>query len=497
MSAKTSVTIVPESHFLEGMQNNDLFLKLLNHKQIAMALTDDHGNVILSNNLFLKKVLQSPNRPDFKLIIKKSESDHLLSDDEQIVRFNNGEKTIELAFLKLIDKVEGAGYIWFVSENSDSSVDQKMIAMRSVYESLLNTSFQLLFRTSLEGEIIFGNKVFLEVFNLDKTEKNRENYIEELFEVPEQFKIFQQRVIQEKKLENEVVFFKRHDGKRLTGRVNCHLNNDESGMLIMNWAMLDISIQTESEEVLQSKNDELAKVNTQMEKFLYSTSHDLRSPITSILGLVNLVRMESKEAVVLDYVSKIESSTQKLDKIIRDIMSFSRATYKRTSTDKVNFEILAWKAFNAYRHDPNSKKIHFEVKTTATEPFYSDSEKLDIIFENIVRNAIQFYDPNKSRPFIQVNITPTRSHTLIEFIDNGLGIAKQHIDQVFNMFYKATHLSRGAGLGLYIVKETVEKIGSTVQLESEIGFGTVVRLTVPNDLKGKLIDRKIQLKHQA
>ncbi|HTJ51004.1 MAG TPA: ATP-binding protein, partial [Cyclobacteriaceae bacterium] len=104
---------------------------------------------------------------------------------------------------------------------------------------------------------------------------------------------------------------------------------------------------------------------------------------------------------------------------------------------------------------------------------------------------------NKTKSFLTINITIDKAHALIEFIDNGVGIGKQHQDDIFNMFYKASHLSKGAGLGLYIVKETLEKLGGTISLESEIGFGTAFRVSIPNDHKGKLIGQKLQLKKRS
>jgi signal transduction histidine kinase len=238
-----------------------------------------------------------------------------------------------------------------------------------------------------------------------------------------------------------------------------------------------------SEQTLQSRNDELAKVNHQMEKFLYSASHDLRSPLTTILGLVNLIRMENCNPTILDYIFKVEESTHKLDRIIRDIMSFSRATSQRAKCEKICLEDLVWKSINDYRTEPIFQNIHFDVKATGTYPFFSDQARIEIILDNIVRNCFHFYDVNKSISFIKVNIGIETEQAQVEFIDNGIGIGQQHLDHIFNMFYKASHLARGAGLELFIVKETLEKLHGTIHFESEIGFGTVIRICIPNDYK--------------
>ena len=128
-------------------------------------------------------------------------------------------------------------------------------------------------------------------------------------------------------------------------------------------------------------------------------------------------------------------------------------------------------------------------------PFFGDTERLEIILDNIIRNCIHFYDINKARPFIKVNITIEMQQVMLKFIDNGIGIGQQHLDHIFDMFYKASHLSKGAGLGLFIVKETLEKLHGTIRFESEVGFGTLIMVSIPNDHKGRLINRKLELQH--
>lgn len=252
---------------------------------------------------------------------------------------------------------------------------------------------------------------------------------------------------------------------------------------------------TNSESILKKENEQLDKVNHQMQKFLYSTSHDLRSPITSILGLINLMRLDSRDKVALDYISKIEASTMKLDTIIQDILSFSRATYQRISSERIDLESTAWKIINAHRTDPQSGRMHFDVQLNAAYPFFGDTYRVEIIFDNIIRNAIQFRDLNKLRPFLKIVVKTDGEGSQIDFIDNGIGIGSQYLRDIFNMFYKATHVSKGVGLGLFIVKEALEKLGGSIRVDSEIGFGTAVGIFLPNDKKGKLVGRKLQLQH--
>ncbi|WP_254092797.1 sensor histidine kinase [Dawidia soli] len=247
------------------------------------------------------------------------------------------------------------------------------------------------------------------------------------------------------------------------------------------------------EQLLREKDDELAKVNRRMEKFLYSASHDLRSPLTSIMGLTNLMRMETHEPVLLGYIERIDDSTARLEKIVRDLMGFTRTSYQRSDSRKIEFIKLVQDIIDRHRADPAFRYIRFEVESDETFPFYADYDRLEIILENIIANAIHFYDPHKTRSFVRITMVPHGQRIHIEVLDNGIGIAAEHHHNIFNMFFKASERSRGAGLGLYIVKEGVDKLHGHVQVESEVGFGSLFRVTIPNDPKGRLISRKMQL----
>ncbi len=256
---------------------------------------------------------------------------------------------------------------------------------------------------------------------------------------------------------------------------------------------LQIIEEMTANDLLRGK--ELSKLNLQMEKFLYSTSHDLRSPITTILGLVNLLRIETKDNTVLEYVSKIEMSANKLDKTIKDIMTFSRTAYQRIRSEHIDFESILWKVWHSFESEQAFRKINITIKMNGDNPFYSDMQRIEIIFDKILTNTIHFYDANKVSPFINIQISISDELAQIEFIDNGIGIGRTYLDHIFTMFYKASHLSRGAGLGLFIVKETTAQLKGKIKVESEIGFGSVFSITIPNDSKGKLINRKMQLEN--
>ncbi|MFN9501865.1 MAG: sensor histidine kinase, partial [Chryseotalea sp.] len=113
------------------------------------------------------------------------------------------------------------------------------------------------------------------------------------------------------------------------------------------------------------------------------------------------------------------------------------------------------------------------------EKFMVDPFRIQIIFNNLISNSIKYHDLGKENLFIRLSIRKSINGLQLTVSDNGLGISKEHIPRVFNMFYRGNKLSQGAGLGLYIVKQAVDKLGGVLMLDSEEGIGTTFSITIP------------------
>jgi PAS domain S-box-containing protein len=361
------------------------------------------------------------------------------------------------------------------------------------YQAFVNNTFELILHTSMQGAIISTNELFIQNFGYAVLDELKMLSVSQLLVDAGHLFTELSGIENTGRLTNITLDFKRKDGSILKGKANILLIRSSSDAPHLLWTILNVTDQFEIESQLKKQNDQLAKVNHQMEKFLYSASHDLRSPISSILGLTHLMKIESKDKTAVDYIDKVESCAIKLDKIIRSIIAFSKTSYQRMNSERINFESLVWSIFRNYNDNTALKRINIDIQVKNDLIFYSDSERLEIILDHLIQNAINFYDTNKTRSFILFKVQVDHEYASIEIADNGIGIGSQHLDHIFTMFYKASHLSKGAGLGLYIVKEAVMQLNGNIKVESEIGFGTVFRIIIPQDNKGKLVNRKIQL----
>ena len=127
-----------------------------------------------------------------------------------------------------------------------------------------------------------------------------------------------------------------------------------------------------------------------------------------------------------------------------------------------------------------SSEIEKRIEINGHETFYSERNRITMIFTNLISSAIKYADFEKAKPFIDITITISKEEAVVQFVDNGIGIEEEHIGSIFNMFYRANTRSEGSGLGLFIFKETVTRLAGTVTVTSTVGRGTTFRITLPN-----------------
>jgi PAS domain S-box-containing protein len=246
----------------------------------------------------------------------------------------------------------------------------------------------------------------------------------------------------------------------------------------------DITPLKQSQMKLIEKNRDLQKVNSELDSFVYRVSHDLRAPLTSILGLINLMKMETSKEKVMEYVELQEKSIRKLDLFIKEIINLSRNSRLGLTASKIDFKELLDEIFEAQHYTASAEKIERICEIRENMDFYTDRQRLSIILNNLISNGLKYANPHAEKQYIKVKAYTENNDCIIEVSDNGIGISEIYLPKIFEMFFRATQDFQGSGLGLYIVKETVEKLKGKVTVKSKMRVGTTFRVVIPN-----LIDR--------
>lgn len=235
----------------------------------------------------------------------------------------------------------------------------------------------------------------------------------------------------------------------------------------------------DAEEALKAQNIELKRLNNELDKFVYSASHDLRSPLTGLMGLLHIARKNINQPDLLEeYLQKMQDSVDKLDNILVEILEYSYNARFEVSAEKIDINVLVTQSLANLDHLPGYHQINIETEIQQDAELFSDRFRLGLIISSLLKNAIQFFDNSKTNPFIQINIQIGKNLD-ISIKDNGVGIGKKHLDNIFDMFFRASNLSNGAGLGLYIAKDVVTRLNGTIQVKSQVGKGTEFSVSLP------------------
>lgn len=235
-----------------------------------------------------------------------------------------------------------------------------------------------------------------------------------------------------------------------------------------------------SEVRLMLQNEELEKVNHELDQFVYSASHNLRAPLLSVKGLLNLLEKEElEESTRKRFTGEIYKSIDRLDATIKDIIDYSKNARLELMPTQIDLEQLIRSTHEDLKFYEGTTVSLILVNLT-TGRFFSDERRLKSIVHNIMSNSVKYSDPSKNECWLRAEITQQDDTCLLTFSDNGTGISTENQNRVFDMFFRGTSERSGSGLGLYIVKEMTERIGGTIVLESELGMGTSIRLELPN-----------------
>jgi signal transduction histidine kinase len=253
-------------------------------------------------------------------------------------------------------------------------------------------------------------------------------------------------------------------GSALIGRVISDLWNSEAELMVQ-------------KKQVEEANGQLSKANHEMDRFVYSVSHDISAPIKSIKGLIAISKLESDSPTQFPYMPKIEESVKKLEDFTEEILEHSRASRKSLEIERINLQHQLDEIFDNLKYLEGYRSIRFNLQLDFPI-IKSDRFLLKVILSNLISNAIKFQRKEEVLPQISIrSFANDRLH--IEVEDNGEGIHDVYKDRIFEMFYRATTSSSGSGLGLFIASEAVKKLSGTIFFKTTQGVGSTFSIELP------------------
>ena len=437
------------SHYLQRTQGN----REVSSRQLLYLLGMD--KTFLQNRI-------SKNQPGFQ--------------EKSYFTFFNSEGAamqVEI-YLSRIRTPESHHFLITIRDITDRKLqEQHLRESEQQYRILVEKMNDGMMLTDLEETVLFVNTRLAEMLGMNKENMVGRKSYELIPAAANREKIISHSRLRSRGIADqyELKIERPHDDLWLliNGAPYIDASNDIVGTIAI---ITDITARKLAELRLHEKNQEL-------DSFTYKASHDLKGPLASIIGLTNIAHDEVTEDAALRYFDLIERSTRRLDAILNDLIDLTRLNKAIVELKPVNVETLIREIIESVKHREGAEKMTFSIDVNVQGEINTDVNLLTSVLQNLIVNSINYHNPNQTTPRTAIRVNQKGDQLLFSIEDNGVGIPANMKDRVFEMFYRANTKSTGSGLGLYIVKNSIEKLRGEYSLESQEGEGTKFTFSIP------------------
>lgn len=235
-------------------------------------------------------------------------------------------------------------------------------------------------------------------------------------------------------------------------------------------------LKRKAQRSLKRQHSELLKAHAELDKFVYSISHNLRGPLSSVMGLLHLADKENSIEELRHFHTLMNGRLKQLDNTIREFLDYNHNTSLEVKSEIIDWPTLIINAFQKLQ--PLHQDSRILMNFVQQKDFYSDAYRINVILNNLLTNALIYRNGNREH-FVTVEVEVKESECILKIGDNGSGINDDILPFIFDMFYRGHIASQGAGLGLFIVKEIVNKLNGTIEVASS-AQGTVMKVFLPH-----------------
>lgn len=393
--------------------------------------------------------------------------------EQQYVRLDGKTVDVEAMAFPFSFKGEPAIQVIFRDISEKKQTEARIKKNEMLFSQLFQNVPMAVVMLDEGGKVFQVNRGMEQMFGFDRSELRGKNLND--FIVPDELRnegIDLNNLI----TSNQVVSIetiRRHRSGKLISVILCGfpvmLDNQTIGIY---GVYVDITDRKKVEEELKIRN-------TELDNFVYKVSHDLRAPLSSVLGLVNLAKLPGNTDNPMDYIDIIGEKVSSLDHFIGDVLSHSKNLKMEVNISKVDLGKIIDQTFTELSYLEGAKEMKRCIRIEGID-FYSDHWRISEIFRNLISNAIKYRQLGANIPEVTVKIHIDHLRADISFADNGIGIEEKNLAKIFEMFYRATEQSDGSGIGLYIVKNAVEKLGGQISVASKPAQGTRFSIILPN-----------------
>lgn len=283
----------------------------------------------------------------------------------------------------------------------------------------------------------------------------------------------------EHKFKKTTKLVQRNIGKETHVHLSISKIGDNTGFLVI---LTDITEKVTSMSELEKERQEkkaLLETNHELELFVQRVAHDLKTPLSSSMGLLDITEKEKDVTLIAHYHLLQRDNLKRMKGFIDNLLAYSRNRSTGLTIKKVNIQGMVSDIIDSQRHTEVARGIEFKMAIEQNDIFSTDPMRVGVVMNNLLSNAIKYSDPNKKKKTVEVLMSSSKDFADILIRDNGIGIEKEYLDDVFKPFFRATELSNGSGIGLALVKEALDKLHGTMEVESEYRKGTTFKICLP------------------
>lgn len=254
---------------------------------------------------------------------------------------------------------------------------------------------------------------------------------------------------------------------------------------------LDHRVQEKTRDLFLT-NESLTEVNEELDNFIYRTSHDIRGPLVTLKGVCNVAMLDVKDDLALDYMRRLDVTAGKLNSILTRLLFVNQINHAELVAVEVNFKTIIEGVINKERSQPLPSNFSIEYDVSPSVKLISDRELVEVILENLIENAIKFYNTSdRISPFVKIRIRKSGPKQIsIQVEDNGIGVSSVDRDQIFHLFVRASERSETGGIGLYLSKLSTQRLGGEIVLRDSSERGSTFLVFLPSDLTPILEKRR-------
>jgi len=231
---------------------------------------------------------------------------------------------------------------------------------------------------------------------------------------------------------------------------------------------------------LNKAYSDLMEMHKELDTFIYRSSHDIKGPITTIMGLCNVGLMDVKDVKAHDYFKKVFHTSEKTQNMLRRILSVTEIKKTTPACNIIDFKLLVDSALLHLKRYEAFDNIQLNIEVPGRDfGFKSDFVFLQLILINLIENSIRYRGNQYEICEIDILVKRRGGQVVIHVKDNGEGIDDKYKDKIFDMFFRGNENSIGSGLGLYIVKVVVEKLNGSVHLVHNKSGENIFEVLIP------------------